>query len=716
MSSAAAAHWYANQGWPVFPCWEHGKEPLTTRGFKDASTDHGVIDKWWTQYPRANLALVSGKPSGWFALDVDGSEGAASLAELERVHGALPDTVEQTTARGRHLLFALPTDAEIKNSAGRLGPGLDIRADGGYIIVAPSVHPSGTPYRWKDGHKPSDRLPAAPPAWLIRLLQEKPSTSSTNNASNSSTNNASNNERSPYVQAALAGELGTLLAAREGHRNDALNRAAFNIGTLVGAGALELTHVRERLIAAALSIGLGRPETERTVDSGLEHGIANPREIPEAEWQARGSPSSMSPARAPTVADWPELDPAAEYGFIGRMLALIHPQTEADKVALIAQFLAAFGVAIGRFAYFAVEGDRHRGNLFIALVGETSKGRKGTSWGHVRALFERAADPGWPGRVASGLSTGEGLIHSVRDPVENLEPVKDAKTKKIMGSETVVVDGGEPDKRLLVVESELAGALKIGTREGNILSPILRAAWDGTQLRTLTKTSPVRCREPHIGVIGHITRAELLRHLSVTEAGNGLGNRFLWLCVRRSKALPDGGHIDEVEFQALIDELRATIQAIANIREVRRDAEASEIWRAVYDDLSEGKPGLLGAMIGRAEAQVTRLALLYALSDRSAIINGQHMTAALALWQFAEDSARFIFGDSMGDPLADAILAAIRSSAEGMTRTEISKFLGHHKSSVQIERALSSLAALQLIERMRHPTQGREAERWKALR
>jgi hypothetical protein len=175
---------------------------------------------------------------------------------------------------------------------------------------------------------------------------------------------------------------------------------------------------------------------------------------------------------------------------------------------------------LGRNPHVNVESDRHGGNLFVALVGETSKGRKGTSWAHVRNLTS-GADETWPSRVVNGLSTGEGLIHAVRDPVEKQQPIKDPKTRKVIGYDLVVEDAGEADKRLLAVETELASVLKVGTREGNTLSPVLRSAWDGTTLRTLTRNSPLRASDPHVSLIGHITRAELTRHLSETEVANG---------------------------------------------------------------------------------------------------------------------------------------------------------------------------------------------------
>jgi putative DNA primase/helicase len=130
---------YASRGLPVFPCGKD-KKPLTGHGFKDATTDHAVIQQWWCQYTNALIGMPTGVASGLFVLDVDMPYGPASLKELERKYGPLPATVMQKTpSGGRHLFFKHPgKGSKIKNSAGKLGPGLDIRGDGGYVILAPS--------------------------------------------------------------------------------------------------------------------------------------------------------------------------------------------------------------------------------------------------------------------------------------------------------------------------------------------------------------------------------------------------------------------------------------------------------------------------------------------------------------------------------------------------------------------------------------------------
>src|SRR4029453_2896452 len=123
--------------------------------------------------------------------------------------------------------------------------------------------------------------------------------------------------------------------------------------------------------------------------------------------------------------------------------------------------------------------------------------------------------------LTSGLSSGEGLIWAVRDPIEKQQPIKEGG--RVVDYQLVTEDAGVTDKRLLVIESELASTLKVMAREGNTLSPVMRQAWDGHDLRTLTKSSSARATAPHISIIGHITRDELRRYLEATEAANGFG-------------------------------------------------------------------------------------------------------------------------------------------------------------------------------------------------
>ncbi|HZP33626.1 MAG TPA: DUF3987 domain-containing protein [Candidatus Acidoferrales bacterium] len=417
-------------------------------------------------------------------------------------------------------------------------------------------------------------------------------------------------------------------------------------------------------------------------------------------------------ATAEAVPQWPQsLAREAFHGLAGKIVRAIEPHSESDPAGVLLQFLTVFGNVIGGNSHFRVEADRHRGNLFVVLVGVSAVARKGTSLGHIKRIYQ-SADAEWAAsRVLSGLSSGEGLIWSVRDPIEKREGVREKG--RTVRYETVTADDGVMDKRALIVEAEFSSPLRVMAREGNTLSAVIRDAWDTGDLRTLTKNSPARATGAHISIIGHVTREELLRYMTSTEMGNGFANRFLWGCVRRSKVLPDGGNFRIEDHGALLRGLTDSIQFAREAGEVSRDADAAKIWYAVYEKLSEGRPGLLGSVVSRAPAQVVRLSLLFALLDRSAVIRESHLLAALAVWDYCEASARFIFGDSLGYPDADRILAELRRSPEGLTRTEIRDLFGRNRTEAEIAAALRCLTERSLAVCGTRETGGRSAEVWK---
>jgi hypothetical protein len=211
--------------------------------------------------------------------------------------------------------------------------------------------------------------------------------------------------------------------------------------------------------------------------------------------------------------------------------------------------------------------------------------------------------------------------------------------------------------------------------------------------------------------MGHITKDELLRHLDATEMANGFANRFLWVCAKRSKILPDGGNLRDSDFNSVITQVRSALEFAHKGHVLQWDAEARALWHEVYPGLSEGLPGMLGAITGRAEAQVVRLSVAYALLDRSEKIQVEHLKAGLACWKYCFASAKYIFGDSLGDPLADEVLRLVRQSSNGVTRTELSNYFGRHQSSERLSGVITNLMTLGLVRVTSESTGGRPVER-----
>jgi len=391
---------------------------------------------------------------------------------------------------------------------------------------------------------------------------------------------------------------------------------------------------------------------------------------------------------------WPDpINDIAYQGLVGELVKTIEPHTESDPVAILIQAMTAFGNLIGSKPHWIAEADIHPLKIYSVIVGETAKGRKGTSKGIVTRIFNEVDEDWTVNRTRSGLSSGEGLIWQVRDASGENE------------------DSGVFDKRLWIREPEFGSVLRILGREGNSLSGVIRQAWDRGDLSTLTKNSPLKARGTHISITAHITQDELRKYLSQTEIFNGLANRFIWLCVRRSKILPEGGRIHEMDLTPMTDRIRESVQAAKSVDEIKRDEEAKKIWIEVYPELSEGKSGLIGAVLSRAEAQVMRLACIYALFDKSNLIRKEHLLSALALWDYAENSVRYIFRDKTGDNVADRILEALQESEDGLTRTQISNMFDRHKDKSRIDEAIELLRKHKEVKVNRQDTGGRPLER-----
>jgi hypothetical protein len=405
-------------------------------------------------------------------------------------------------------------------------------------------------------------------------------------------------------------------------------------------------------------------------------------------------PQPTDTGTLPPPAGWPAPPAQAVYHeLLGEIVGRIAPHTEADPVAILTQLLVSFGAAIGRGAWFSVEATRHHPNEFMLLCGDSSKARKGSSWDHVRRLMA-AVDPSIEQRILTGLSSGEGLIWAVRDPTGQ--------------------DPGIADQRLLVIEPEFASVLKAASREISTLSPTLRSSWDGRPLAILTRTAPARSTQAHIALIGHITQHELRRHTSTIELANGYLNRILIIACRRQRLLPEGGHHNPLANTSLTSLLAATLKHAQTAGQLCLDQNARELWHNAYRQLARPIPGVLGQITARAEAHTIRLALLYALTDGKRQIEPQHLTAALALHDYAARSAAWALDGATGEPLAEQIHAALRNNPGGLTRSQISDTLKHNQPAGQIDHALHALLTAGRATMTQIPTGGRPAHLWTA--
>jgi hypothetical protein len=220
----------------------------------------------------------------------------------------------------------------------------------------------------------------------------------------------------------------------------------------------------------------------------------------------------------------------------------------------------------------------------------------------------------------------------------------------------------------------------------------------------------------HISIIGHITKNELVRYLDATEKGNGFANRFLWVCAKRSKCLPMGGKQPDLEH--FLYRLRSTVDFARRlgVTPIAWDKAAGEYWCSIYPALSQGGVGMAAEVTSRAEAQVLRLSLVYALPDQCNEIRLPHLLAAEALWNYCDASVKFIFGTKTGDPVVDEILGELqKAGSTGRSRNEIREYFGRNLKSEEIGRALAMLQEQgAAYSKTDADTGGRPAERWYA--
>jgi hypothetical protein len=298
----AALHYALALRIPIFPCNPDDKRPLTVHGFHDASRDEAQVRAWWTRFPDAMIGIPTGEVSGVWVLDIDvdpvkGVNGFPLWSELIARNGEVPTTLTSITPRGgRHLFFLWQPQLTIKSTQGIPGDGIDIRSNGGYVILPPSTRADGSQYRWDPQ---AGNAPVPAPAWLIALISPRKGSTGRGKAARK------NPKRDlAWAMAALEDECAKIAATPPGQRNAALNLGAYNIFQIVhgNPGLLDEEMVRQRLFEAAEKCGLvaddGADSAWRTIDSGAAGAQSQPRVRPLARLEA---PKLGTAALAPIV-------------------------------------------------------------------------------------------------------------------------------------------------------------------------------------------------------------------------------------------------------------------------------------------------------------------------------------------------------------------------------------------------------------------------------
>lgn len=661
-----AALWFADHGFGIFSVWSTtpdgacrcpkgkacdnaGKHPITQKGFHDATRDPERIRILLSAGSEPNYGMVC--PEGVFALDVDG-DGIAHLVELEARYGPLPDTLRTQTAHGQHIFLRWPEDlprpiGQLWGYVTRWGSG----ANAGYVIGPRSVHASGAVY----APGTSFEIAELPEAWAQSVIAAPAE--------------ADGEYEIPAGGYSLPdyGYTGSRYAAILAYIASRYKRGISIDEIWAGVVSVLAPRFEEAL-------------TEQDMKTRFERAWKNtPGRLGEPGHDSTEIELVVIPANAVVVdsRDWPEPpDEAAYHGVLGEIVAAVVPKTEADPVAILGSLLASVGACMGhhRFIY---QGAAQAANLFVALVGDSSTGRKGTAASIAREVMS-AAYPEWERLIVAGLGSGEGLIG-------HLKRVE------------------ETEHRALVMESEFGRLLTVMGREGSTLSPVVRDAWDGVPMGRFLAREQSLVTWHHVSISAHVTVVELRQKLTSTDAANGFGNRFLWLAVRRTKLVPFP-ESPRYLVTPYLDSLNRAIIEAQTLSELKWSPPAADRWETLYSaSAARQRVGLLGALMARSEAQIARLALLYALLDRSSCVDLSHLVAAEAVWGYAERSVIHIFGSSTGDRHADALREYLN---EGALEWESAKRALGLRSAADLSEAVEVLVGLGLAEVVAAPREG----------
>ncbi len=402
----------------------------------------------------------------------------------------------------------------------------------------------------------------------------------------------------------------------------------------------------------------------------------------------------------PPANPWPTLNPDALHGFAGEVVAALDPTTEADPAAVLFVLLAWAGCYLGADAHILAGNTNHPARIWPLLVGASSTGAKGTAVAAVNQ-FTRVVDQEFGiTNTASGLSSGEGLINRVRN-----QRGTDPNDKNF--------DEGVTDKRLFVNEPEFASVLARSRREGSTLSMVIRNAFDGYPLQTITSGNPLYSTGHHITIVGAITPSELVQRMSGVDIANGFANRFMLVCSKRSKLLPLGGEPSRNDMARLSGVFSRRAQKVRGgvpVRQMEMTQAAKDLWTDQYmaRHAVEMLDGPAASLRGRWHAHSIRLAVSYALLDGATQVDKAHIQAGLAAWDYSEASTQHIFGDEDADPDLSRLAEHVdNADIGGLSRKHINKVVFNgHKGAKELNVLCAKLLALGRYRSIEVPAEG----------
>lgn len=639
---------WAGKGFPAFPVHSNSKTPFAdTHGHHDATTDSRLLDALFEQRSKVGgdiaVAVVPGR-NGYIVIDVDvanGKQGREQFTQLQEELGPLPEgtALAQTRSGGYHIWLKKPVEGYIRNS--KLAAHIDIRADGGYVLV-----PGNDGYKWL--HVLTGDEPVMPMEWYERLKTGQESATGRWGKLDWDELDDSDKEAIEYLI------------------------DVFQVSSPFRLGNGSIGFCRKGVKHNSGSIGHAGPGHIHIFSSAVQHPD-NPKIVlePDSNWNVQELREYCITKESPHKG--PELKPNAFYGPLGEATKLFS-HTEADPAAIMLCLLSAYGNMLDGSAYLElVEPIKQYSRVNVLVVGASAKARKSAAWGQAKLVLKEIDEGFTKDNVLGGFGSGHILV----DHLSNRLTVEEKE-----GALTI-----KKDRRMLIFEDEFVRVLKTVNSDGSIYSAVLRSAFDGSKLevRSRQKESVVPEGDHHISVLGCITSEELRQTLTNTEAYNGFGNRILYVWARKTKNVARSTvQLDQTKLKELAILLqRRAVEARTRGR-IHLDEDAYDLWDTMYDEVQYDDPeGLLGTLIARADVMLQRLALIFALADGAETVKRVHLEAAGAIWKYCRTTAEHIFknraliettSDKVRDRLKAKVYDAIYSAAsDGISLTDLKK-------------------------------------------
>jgi hypothetical protein len=644
------ALWMAAFGIPQTPLRAGTKSAFLPEWPDHATTDPAQIRAWAAQYPGCNFGSV-GLKGGPFVFEVDSSAVSARFAQQGGTFTSKL-IVESSPGKGHRYYLSTPGVENIAQTYTRHGD-FSVRADREYCVSPGSIHPTTKKQYRIYSHDLSIGL-TAPTAqeiafWQSERVEKKPS------SKDDIPRNAQGLVPKGRVHGWMLKQAGKLRGM--GLSADAIEVALLEIvhtncePPIDKDRVKQMAHSMEKYPAGTPTIELEMNQRPAVLSLLEPTPPAERYAVPSEEVDKR-----LAEEEYPVIPLVEQAGPTWSddimYGIAGDIIRKASEYCEAHPAGMYLDLLVAIGSIIGRGPYFNVNQTQHFTNEFLCRVGLTAESRKGTGRDVIDGVL-KLVDPDWYSRrVMSGFGSAEAIVNEVRDPME--QSVRDKKAPT--GFQLITVPGVY-DKRLCIREGELASVFQLAGKKESRADIVMRDGWDGKALRNIVKgksrdglSNSAICREPHLSISGDTTRAELMAKMPDGAADNGFGNRFLYCYVYRTKVCPNGG--PELDWSTEIPRLYETIQKAKGLRYVPLTKAASKVWGRMYMELDEPGnrlPGLAGAMTARAAAHIRRLALIYALLDEQDAVDTQHLHAAKRMWDYCQESARYIFLGTTGE-------------------------------------------------------------------